>query len=123
MPRQTERVSCYHCDRSFVRVTTGTAADGTPECRKCRNTLHEEVLRFVGRTSFRYESTIINRILAWKDTYWVARVEDVLFELVQAGKLEWFGAEDAAYCRPDRRPTKYTGILKYRLKKAKNGNK
>jgi hypothetical protein len=117
MIRRTERVTCYHCSKSFVRVTP---PESTPECNACRKALYAEIIRFIG-PRWRYESTIANRMLTWKDTLWVARVEDALFELVQQGKLEWFGTEQAAYCRPDRRPTKYEGVLKYRLKE-KNGN-
>lgn len=84
-------------------------------CSLCRQNAERAVLDIVASRSWRWETSIIHaaekkiKNLSWSNG------EDLLFLLVQAKKLEWFGAEEGAKVRPDRRPSRFEGMLKYRV--------
>ena len=101
---------CLHCQKK-LSVQPNELLHICPNCRK---KVEGIVLGIVAERSWRWESVIIRIAMHKVEGLSYHNGEDLLFQLVQKNKLEWFGAEDAK-TRPDRRPTQFEGMLKYRI--------
>jgi len=104
--------NCLRCETE-LKIPSSQLLRACPKCRKMAERI---VLAFVAKKSWRWEAIIIRAALTKLEDFNYSNVEDLLFLLVKAGKLEWFGAEEAK-TRPDRRPTQFEGMLKYRIPK------
>lgn len=95
---------CVRCRRWRPYCFGGSDGD---ECTKCWVEIRDAIVDFVTKATFRREDTITTRFgLSEKEsTLSPRRVEDILFDLVQEGRLEWFGAEEG---------TRGSGVLRYR---------
>jgi hypothetical protein len=105
-------LSCLHCKKRF-NVQANSLMRLCPKCYKLATLI---ICDIVKERSWRYEDVIIYRMLArtkWDITY--QHGEDLLYLLVLDRKLEWFGAEEEARTRPDLRPSRFEGMLKYRI--------
>lgn len=85
-------------------------------CPRCRKNAERIMVSLLKGHSWRWEATLIREAMRKIKGLFYHKGEDLLFLLVQKGKFEWFGAEEAQ-TRPDRRPTRFEGMLKYRIPK------
>lgn len=87
-----------HCCGRYVGACVGGSDDN--RCADCwvrlQASVKRRLLRFIGEAPVRgrREDAIINRFATWGYPKYQG-IEDALFELVQAGELEWFGAEES----------------------------
>lgn len=57
-----------------------------------KSKLHKEIYEYIGKAKFRKEDTICWHFINKEMTGW-SEVEDILFDLVNSGHIEWFGPD------------------------------
>ena len=102
--------TCHGCDKEFDRTTQ----ELLHRCPVCLLEAKQSAITFVRQKSWRWERTIINHLMECLYNFGYGDGEDLLFELVKLGQLDWFGAEELEE-HHYRRPTKFEGMLKYRI--------
>lgn len=107
-------MTASHCAGCDKKLDPSCQKGLIPRCPACLLEAQQSALAFVQQKSWRWELTIINHLMECLHNFDYGEGEDLLFELVKLGQLNWFGAEEPEKYRY-RRPTKFEGMLKYRV--------
>ncbi len=102
-PARTDKTCDTSCEgRQFLCVRCKKwrpycfgGSDGL-ECNLCWVRIRERIVAYIKKRAWRRETTIVYHFELRLDepTLTHGRVIDILFELVQENRLEWFGAEE-----------------------------